>query len=55
MKYKNLEKEIGMTEKECKKLYGLSLTELWNESMLGLEELHNDGEFLDIQVDFVEQ
>lgn len=54
MKYKNLEKEMGMTDKECRELFGLSLIELWNDSMLGLEELHNDGEFLDIKVDFVE-
>lgn len=54
MKYKNLEKEMGMTDEECRELFGLSLIELWNESMLGLEELHNNGEFLDTEVDFVE-
>ena len=54
MKYKNLEKEMSMTDKECRELYGLSLVELWNESMLGLEELHNNREFLDIEIDFVE-
>lgn len=54
MKYCDLEKEMGMTEEMCQKTFCLSLTELWNESMYGLEELHEQGEFLDIPLDFVE-
>ncbi len=54
MKYCNLEKEMDMTEEMCQKMFGLSLTELWNESMHGLEELQEQGEFLDTPLDFVE-
>lgn len=54
MKYKDLSKEMGMTEEECQKMFNMSLKELWNESMFGLEELHQNGEFLNQPLDFVE-
>ena len=54
MKYYDLQKEMGMTEEQCMDMFDMSLTELWNESMYGLEELHEQGKFLDIKVNFVE-